>query len=530
MRNFQDIGRSTAVARNGMVATSHPDSTVAGLDVLKAGGNAIDAAIAACAVQCVVEPGSTGIGGDCFALVAREGSAQVIGYNGSGRSPLAADMQWFADRGITTIDRNSPHSVMVPGAVDAWWRLWKEHGRLPWETLFQPAIALAGEGYPITPRVAFDWAKQAETLAKDPHAARIFLPAGRAPRVGEVHRQPELAGTLTAIALSGPDALYKGAIADDMVSRLEELGGLHTGSDFAAARGDFVVPVSTPYCGYDIHECPPNGQGIAALVMLNILAGLDLPTDPLALDRLHCEIEAGRLGYALRDAAVADPDKAVIATGEILSSAFADALRSRIDLRQAIRDVPAIEAPNHKDTVYISVVDKDRNAVSFINSLFESFGSTIVAPSSGVLLNNRGQGFVLRPGHPNCIAGGKRPLNTIIPGMVTKDGRAQMSFGVMGGQYQAMGHATFLTRVLRDGIDLQKAMEMPRFAPVPGSTEVEVEMTLPEEVIAGLQDRKFDLVKTSRPIGGSQAIWIDWTNGTLIGASDHRKDGLALGY
>lgn len=513
-----------------MVATSHPDSTVAGLDILKAGGNAIDAAIAACAVQCVVEPGSTGIGGDCFALVAREGGADVTGYNGSGRSPLAADAQWFVDRGIAEIDRGSPHSVMIPGAVEAWWSLWSEHGRLPWEALFRPAIALASDGYAITPRVAFDWAKQADALAQDEHASRIFLPAGRAPQVGEVHRQPELAATLAAIAAHGPTQFYEGAIADDIVSRLLELGGLHTRQDFRSAKGNFVAPVSTLYCGYGVHECPPNGQGIVALVMLNILAGIDLPADPLSLDRLHYEIEAGRLGYSLRDAAVADPDKATVATKEILSPAVADALRSRIDPKEAIQGVPAIDAPKHKDTVYISVVDKDRNAVSFINSLFESFGSTIVAPASGVLLNNRGQGFVIRPGHPNCIAGGKRPLNTIIPGMVTKDGRAQMSFGVMGGQYQAMGHATFLTRVLRDGIDLQRAMEMPRYAPVPGTAQVEVEETLPQEVIAGLEARKFDVARTLRPIGGSQAIWIDWANGTLIGASDHRKDGLALGY
>jgi gamma-glutamyltranspeptidase / glutathione hydrolase len=513
-----------------MVATSHPESTVAGLNILKTGGSAIDAAIAACAVQCVVEPGSTGIGGDCFALVARGGGADVMGYNGSGRSPAAAELKWFLERGIDSIERSSPHSVMVPGAVEAWWRLWEEHGRLPWEVLFQPAIALATEGYSITPRVAFDWVTQADALALDPHAKRIFLPHGRAMRTGEIHRQPELGATLAAIAAGGPCAFYEGAVADDIISRLQELGGTHTAGDFKAAVGDVVKPISTDYCGYDVHECPPNGQGMAALVMLNILSGLDLPGDPLSLDRVHCELEAGRLGYALRDAAIGDPAATDIATAEILSSSFADTLRSRIDIRHAIDGLPEVQAPRHKDTVYISVVDRDRNAVSFINSLFESFGSTIVGPRSGVLLNNRGEGFVIRPGHPNCIAGAKRPMNTIIPGMVTMDGRAVMSFGVMGGHYQAMGHATFLTRVLRDGIDLQRAMEMPRYSPIPGSAQVEAEVTLPRDTLDGLRARGFDLVETTRPIGGSQAIWIDWEQGMLIGGSDHRKDGMALGW
>jgi gamma-glutamyltranspeptidase/glutathione hydrolase len=317
---------------------------------------------------------------------------------------------------------------------------------------------------------------------------------------------------------------------EDMIERLQELGGLHTREDFAEAAGEYVTPISTNYRGFDVHECPPNGQGVAALIMLNILSGFDLPNDPLSPERLHLEIEAGRLAYSMRDALVADPASIDVPTDWMLSKPLTDALRGRIDPNKALTGIPAAPLPPHKDTVYIAVVDRDRNAVSFINSLFEVFGSTIVTPRSGVMLNSRGEGFVTEEGHPNCIAGRKRPLNTIIPGMVTKDGRAVMPFGVMGGQYQAMGHAAFLTRVIDDGLDLQTAIDLPRVAPVPGTDQVESELTYNPSVIADLVRRGFEMKPTARPIGGAQAIWIDWENGTLLGGSDPRKDGCALGY
>jgi gamma-glutamyltranspeptidase/glutathione hydrolase len=513
-----------------MVATSHPAATLAGLEILKAGGNAIDAAIAACAVQGVVEPGSTGIGGDCFTLFAREGQSNVLGYNGSGRAPAKAEADWYRRNAITQIERQTPHAVTVPGSVEAWARLSTDHGRLSLAQLLRPAVSLARNGYAVTPRVAFDWANQAAALANDPHAARIFLPGGRPPQIGEVHRQLELAATLEAIGEHGPDEFYKGRIMEDMIERLQELGGLHTREDFAEAAGEYVTPISTNYRGFDVHECPPNGQGVAALIMLNILSGFDLPNDPLSPERLHLEIEAGRLAYSMRDALVADPASIDVPTDWMLSKPLTDALRGRIDPNKALTGIPAAPLPPHKDTVYIAVVDRDRNAVSFINSLFEVFGSTIVTPRSGVMLNSRGEGFVTEEGHPNCIAGRKRPLNTIIPGMVTKDGRAVMPFGVMGGQYQAMGHAAFLTRVIDDGLDLQTAIDLPRVAPVPGTDQVESELTYNPSVIADLVRRGFEMKPTARPIGGAQAIWIDWENGTLLGGSDPRKDGCALGY
>lgn len=529
MRNFEKPTRSIAVSRHAMAATSHPAATLTALQVMEAGGNAMDAAIAASAVQCAVEPGSTGIGGDCFALFAPEGSDRVGAYNGSGRTPAALTPGWFAERGLTEVPRTSPGAVTIPGAIDAWLQLHADHGRLPFADVIAPAIRLAEEGYAITPRVHRDWRLEETLLAADPTAARIFLPAGRAPKVGEVHRQPELAETLRGIVARGRDGFYTGPVAEDMVSYLRSLGGVHTLEDFASARGDYVTPVTTNFRGYTVHECPPNGQGIIALLILNILSRFKAEGDPQSPDRLHIEIEATRLAYAARDAWLADPDKADVPVAELLSGDLADRLAGMIDLGRALTDLPPFEMPLHRDTVYISVVDRDRNAVSFINSVFDSFGSGLVAPRSGVVLHNRGQSFSLEPGHPNCVAPSKRPLHTIIPGMVTRGGRVEMPFGVMGGYYQAMGHAHLISKVFDYGMDLQEAIDLPRLIPKPDGTRVEAEHTLPAATAAELQRRGFILVPAEDPIGGAQAIRIDWENGTLTGGSEPRKDGVALG-
>lgn len=531
MRNFEKPTRSVAVSANAMAATSHPIATLTALNILQAGGNAMDAAIAACAVQCVVEPGSTGIGGDCFALYARGGSDQVVAYNGSGRTPAALTASWFEEHGLAEVPRQSPASVTIPGAIDAWTRLNKDHGRLPFDQLLPPAIAFAEQGYAITPRVHRDWALEETLLSGNEAAAATFLPGGRAPRIGEIHRQPLLAETLKRIAREGRDGFYRGPVAEDMVECLRSLGGVHTLEDFAEARGEYVTPVTTEFRGRTIHECPPNGQGIIALLILNILSCFDASGDPLSADRLHIEIEATRLAYAARDAWLADPDKANVPVEEMLSPAFAARLAGMIDLSGALTDLPPFEMPLHRDTVYISVVDSDRNAVSFINSIFDSFGSGIVAPKSGVILHNRGQSFSLKPGHPNVVAPLKRPLHTIIPGMVTRAGRTEMSFGVMGGYYQAMGHAHLISKVLDYGMDMQDAIDLPRLFPASGNApRVEVEHTVPAETNAELRRRGFDVVPSEDPIGGAQAVMIDWENGTLAGASESRKDGIALGY
>lgn len=531
MRNFEKPTRSVAVSARAMAATSHPYATLTAINILQAGGNAMDAAIAACAVQCVVEPGSTGIGGDCFALYAPNGGGEVIAYNGSGRTPKALTIDWFEERGLTEVPRQSPSSVTIPGAIDAWTRLLADYGRMSFEEVLAPAIRYAEEGYAITPRVHRDWKKEEELLAADKAAAEIFLPSGRAPRISETHRQPKLAATLRKIAVEGRDGFYTGSVAEDMVAHLKAHGGLHTLEDFANAKGEYVDPVTTKFRGYTVHECPPNGQGIIALLILNILSCFDNPLEPQSTDRLHLEIEATRLAYAARDAWIADPAKADVPIDELLSPDFARDLAGKIDLKRALTDLPDFEMPLHRDTVYISIVDEERNAVSFINSIFDSFGTGLVAPESGVILHNRGQSFSLKRGHPNMIAPEKRPLHTIIPGMVTRDGRIEISFGVMGGYYQAMGHAHLISKVVDYNMDLQDAIDLPRLIPVGGKNpRVEAEHTVPAETLAELARRGFEIVPAEDPIGGAQVVRIDWENRTLTGASESRKDGIALGY
>lgn len=531
MRNLELPGRSVARSLNGMAATSHSLATLTAVNVLQGGGNAMDAAVAACAVQGVVEPESTGLGGDCFVLYAPGGGSDIVAFNGSGRAPQAATAKWFADQGIDKIERYTPHAVTVPGAVDAWAQLLRDHGTRSLGDLLQPAIRFARDGYAVTERVAADWASEIETLSHDPAASGIFLPDGQAPALGSVHRQPALAASLELIAEQGRDAFYKGAIAEDLVAHLKALGGLHRLEDFAAAGGEYVAPIKAAYKGYDVYECPPNGQGVIALLLLNILAGFDLPSlGAMSAERLHLEIEATRLAYQARNAYVADPAQADVPLEQLLSADYAATLRSEIDATRATVAGAAPPVAEHADTVYISVVDKDRNAVSFINSTFNSFGSGICGPKSGVILQNRGAAFSLDPDHPNCIAPGKRPMHTIIPGMVVKDDRAVMPFGVMGGQYQACGHARFLTNFFDYGLDVQQSMDLARSFPPPGETEVEAESGIPNEVLARLEDMGHRFCAPEKPIGGSQAIQIDWEQGTLAGGSDPRKDGCALGY
>ena len=530
MRDFERPGRSPVHGMDGMAATSHPMATLAAVGVLQDGGNAMDAAVAACAVQCVVEPQSTGIGGDCFVLYAPRGGAEVIAFNGSGRAPAAARAEWFREQGIHTIEQHSPHAVTVPGAVDAWWQLLRDHGTRELGALLEPAIRYARGGYPVQARIHYDWTHEVDLIRRDPNTARVFLPDGRLPAVGSRHRQAKLADTLERIARAGRDGFYAGPVAEDIVSYLQSLGGLHTLDDFAEARGEYVTPIKTVYRGYEVHECPPNGQGVTALQILNILSGL-LPDvdDPLSAERLHYEIEAARLAYHDRNNLVSDPAQVDVPVDILLSQAYAENLRARIRPDRAIAELPPSPVPAHADTVYLCVVDRDRNAVSFINSLYHPFGSGYMAPKSGVLLQNRGQSFSTDPEHANCIAPRKRPMHTIIPGMVLKGGRTVMPFGVMGAMYQPMGHAHFLTNLFDFGLDLQESLDLPRvFSPPEGP--VEVERTVPPEAVEGLEARGHTVIPAVKPIGGGQAIWIDWDEGILTGASEPRKDGCALGY
>ena len=529
MRNLELPGRSPVLGTAGMAATSHPLATAAALNVLQSGGNAMDAAVAACAVQCVVAPQSTGIGGDCFVLYSPQGGDGIIAYNGSGRAPAAATPEWFTENGIEEIGEHSAHAVTVPGAIDAWCRLIEDHGTMSLGELLQPAIRYARHGHPVHDRVALDWKRDQGILEKDPTARRIYLPGGKAPKAGSLHLQPQLAATLEKIASGGRDAFYTGAVAEDIVGHLQSLGGAHTLDDFAAAAGEYVDPIKASYRGHEVYECPPNGQGVIALLLLNILGPMGLDKlDPLSPERLHLCIEASRLAYAERDAVLSDPDQVDVPVEKLLSAEFAAELRDRIIPSQAM-DAPTPAALPAANTVYLCVVDKDRNAVSFINSLFEAFGSGLVGPESGVLLQNRGFSFNLDPGHANCIAANKRPMHTIIPGMVVKDARTVMPFGVMGGQYQAFGHMYFLTNLFEHGLDLQEAMDLPRLFPALDGP-VEIESGMPADTVAGLQAMGHKTAAAAKPIGGAQAIWIDWDEGVLTGASEPRKDGQALGY
>ncbi|MAI46717.1 MAG: gamma-glutamyltransferase [Hyphomicrobiaceae bacterium TMED74] len=531
MRDLERPGRSPVHAPEGMASTSHPLSTQTAVDVLRGGGNALDAAVAACAVQCVVEPESTGIGGDCFCIYAPEGSDDLVAFNGSGRAPAAATANWYAENGIKSIERQSPHSVTVPGAIDAWETLARDHGTRPLSELLQPAIRYARDGYPVSSRVSVDFASQASLLKNDEGAQRVFMPGGKTPGVGEMHRQPELAATMQKIAEGGRDAFYTGDVAEDIVSYLQGKGGLHTMEDFANMRGEYVTPITLNFRGYDVYQCPPNGQGVIALMLLNIMSEVETYGDqPITLERVHAEIEAGRLAYRDRNLYLADPNQAEVPVDWLLSPEHAAQVRAAIDPVKALSPLPEFTGPKHESTVYISVVDKDRNCCSFINTLFSNFGSVQMAPKSGVMLQNRGQGFVLDPNHPNCIAPGKRPLHTIIPGMVVKDGKAVMPYGVMGGEYQSFGHMQFLTGMFDYGLDIQEAQDRPRFFPDPFSGEVEVEGTIPEDIQAGLREKGHKLARPAKPIGGSQAIWVDYEQSVLTAGSDPRKDGCAIGY
>jgi gamma-glutamyltranspeptidase/glutathione hydrolase len=528
MRNFHLAGRSTVHAQNAMVATSHPLAALTAIEVMRSGGTAADAAVAACALLGVIEPQSTGIGGDCFALVQPRGDGKISAYNGSGRAPQAATAEWYLERDMHSIPLTSAHAVSIPGAVDAWTTILRDHGKLGLDTLLQPAIKAAEEGYVVTPRTAFDWKNQFEKLKNGVNTGRYLLPHGKAAVAGDVIHQPELGKTLRAIARDGRDAFYNGAIAEDMVETLRGIGGLHTLDDFAAHTTETTSPIGTLYEGHDVWQCPPNGPGITMLVMLNILSRFDLKKFPaMSVERFHLEAEAARIAYMMREQHVGDPAYVNVDVARILTPEFAEEYGGKIRMDRML-DLPNVTPPMNPSTVYITVVDKDRNVCSFINSIAHSFGSAIVSNNTGILLQNRAGGFRVQPGHPNCIASGKRPLHTFIPSIVTKNGRAQMPFGVMGGQYQPVGQVHVLTNMLDYGCDVQEAIDMPRGLHYEGVYQLED--GVPPAIVEGLKKLGHKTTSVVGPLGGGQAIWIDWDKGTLTGGSDPRKDGCALGY
>jgi len=524
-RDFQLPGRSPVIACEGMAATSHPLATLAAVDALRAGGSAADAAVAAVATLCVVEPHMTGIGGDCYCLVSQPGKP-VWGYNGSGRAGAKASYDRLCAQGMSEIG-DSIHAVTVPGALDAWEAILKTHGRFGLDRALAAAIKYAEGGFPVAPRVAWDWQRYVGKLKADAGAAKHYLFNGAAPKEGDVIRLPALAATLKTIAAKGARAFYEGEIAADMAATVAARGSFLTADDFARHRGDAVTPISTNYRGLDLIEIPPNGQGLTALVMLNILENFDLAAlDPLGAERFHLVLEAARLGFAVRDTHIADEAHMRIAVADLLDKKFAKKLAALIDMKRRAK-LPKAPTPG-SDTVYLSVVDRDRMAVSFINTLYSHFGSGICTEKTGILLTNRGACFTLEADHPNTFGPAKRPLHTIIPALAMQAGRCDMSFGVMGAHYQPMGHVQIVLNMLDYGMDVQQAIDAPRFF-FEGEQTV-VEHGTPATTVDGLMERGHDVVFAATPWGGAQTIKIDWDRGALIAGSEPRKDGCALGY
>jgi gamma-glutamyltranspeptidase/glutathione hydrolase len=530
--------RSVTLARRGMIATSQPLASSAGLGVLRAGGNAVDAAVAAAAVLAVVEPTMTGLGGDLFALVFDARDSRLRGLNASGRAARAARLEAFADRGLRAMPSRGGASVTVPGAVAGWEELLRLHGTQSMADVLAPAIEYARDGFPVAEIVAAQWREAREVLEIDPDAARTFLPGGRAPEAGEVFANPRLARTLQAIADGGADAFYRGPLARAFASHLSARGGLLDAADFAEHRVDWVEPLRTSYRGVEVCELPPNTQGFVALQMLNVLEGFDLRSlGHNSAEHLHLLIEAKRLAFADRDAFLADPARVPPAVlRELTSKAYAAMRRTPIDQARAAAAVepgmgrPGRESPppGRGDTVCLSAVDSQGNAVSLIQSLFESFGSGVVAGDTGVVFHNRGSLFSLDPAHPNCIEPGKRPLHTLIPGMALRDGRPWLSFGVMGGDMQPQGHVQVLVNLIDFGMRIQEAGDAARVRHSPAG--VAVESGIGAEARAGLAAKGHAVVETPGVFGGFQGVMIDPASGVLAGGSDVRKDGVALGY
>ena len=523
-RDLQLPGRSAVYAQNGMCATSHPIAAQVAIEVLKSGGNAADAAIAGALVLGIAEPQMTGIGGDCFVLVKAAGSEDIVALNGSGRAPKGLNAADLRAKGLTAMPIQAIEAVTLPGAIDAFCRLNADYGLKSLGEVLAPAIHYAEEGIPVAPRVAFDWIDDIPCLKG---AARDFYSfGGKAPTVGQVFRAPGQAEVLRRIAKEGRAGFYEGEVAEDMIASLRALGGTHTLDDLAATACDYTTPVSGPYQGIELVEHPPNGQGATAILMLNILKHFDLKAmEPFGSARAHIEAEAAKLAYDARNRFIADPAHTT-RLDHMLSPETAAKLAMLIDPKRAMPAAAPLTEAVHRDTIYITVVDRDRMAVSLIYSIFWGFGSGLASTKFGINFQNRGAGFTLQEGHPNEAAGGKRPMHTIIPGMLRQNDKVVMPFGVMGGAYQPCGHARFVTNLVDYGMDLQAAMDAPRS--FSGPEGMEVERGYSDTVRAELAAMGHQVVIPVTPLGGSQAIRID--GDVLVGASDPRKDGCALGY
>jgi gamma-glutamyltranspeptidase/glutathione hydrolase len=541
------VTRSPAVGKNGMAATSQPLATQAAIEILKAGGNAVDAAIAANAVLGLTEPMSCGIGGDLFAIVWDAKTKKLYGLNASGRSPRALTLEEFQRSKLQYVPKYGPLPVSVPGCVDGWAELHGRFGKLPLEQILAPAIRYAREGFPVTEVISLSWRPGAEVFkayTEVPGFEQTFMPDGRAPKHGDTFRNPALADTLEQIAHGGRDAFYRGDIARTIDAFMREIGGFVRYEDLAEHRSDWVDPVSVNYRGYDVWELPPNGQGIAALQMLQVLKEFDLRAAGFGSpDHVHYLVEAKKLAFEDRARFYADPAFYKSPIEELISPAYADKRRALINPKRAGTDVPAGNpAIDEGDTIYLTTADADRNMVSFIQSNYRGYGSGLCPTGLGFSLQNRGEMFDLTLGRPNSYAPGKRPFHTIIPAFVTKDGRPVMSFGVMGGDMQPQGHVQILMNLLDFDMGLQEAGDAPRVHHIgtseptgepadPRGGHVQIESGFSPETIRELVRRGHRVTAAlSGDFGGYQAIWYDAEKDVYFGATESRKDGVALGY
>jgi gamma-glutamyltranspeptidase/glutathione hydrolase len=526
-------GRSAVYAPTGIIATSQPLASAAGLEILRRGGNAIDAAVAAAAVLSVTEPHMTGIGGDMFAIVWLAREQKLVALNASGRAGSGMTRETLRTRDFQAGSQQGAMSVTVPGALAGWDLLLRTHGRRTLAQTLQPAIGYARDGFPVSPIIAAQWARQTAFLQRDPAAAATFLPGGHAPKAGEWFTNPDYSRTLQTIADDGIGAFYGGSIGRRIATRLAELKGFVTLDDLTRNAPNWVTPISVPFKGYRVWELPPNNQGIAALEMLRILEPYDLEAmGHNSPAYLHHLIEAKKLAYADLDRFVGDADHLAMPAEQMLTDDFIAQRRRQLNASRAQERVDPGPVRTKSETVYLTVADAEGNMVSFINSVYDYFGSGVVVPGTGFVLHNRGAGFTLDEGLPNTVAPGKRPFHTLIPGFVTRtvDGREQpyMSFGLMGGGVQAQGHVQFLLNYFVFGMDVQAAIDAPRFRHYDGQ-RVAFEAPIVDEVRAALAAMGHVLIdQPTAAFGGAQAI-VKLPKGFAAG-SDPRKDGMAIGY
>ena len=532
--------RSEVIAQHGIACTSQPLATQVALDILKAGGNAIDAAIAANALLGLVEPTGNGIGGDLFAIVWDAETKLLYGLNASGRSPKSLTIEYFKENGYDKIPAYGPLPVSVPGCVDGWFELNKRFGSMDMDQILKPAIGYAREGFPVTELIAYYWAGNARSLSRFPNVKEVYMPGGKAPKKGEIFKNPFLASTLEALAEGGRDAFYKGEIAQTIDAFMKEQGGFLSYEDLASHTSEWVEPVSSNYRGYDVWELPPNGQGIAALQILNILEGFDIASMGFgSSEYIHHFVEAKKLAFEDRAKYYADPAFNQLPVEELISKEYAARRAELINPQRASRNLDAGEM-EHGNTIYMTVADEHGNMISLIQSNFRGLGSGMCPPGLGFILQDRGELFTLEEGHYNMYEPGKRPFHTIIPAFITKDGLPFMSYGVMGGSMQPQGHAQIVVNMIDFGMNLQEAGDAPRIrhdgssqptgAKMTDGGVVNLESGIPYESIRELMKRGHHIQSSNGGYGGYQAILWDEEKGVYFGASESRKHGQAAGY